>query len=139
MDGPVSLTVVIRTTFFYYGDYGECRIVLDRPRVPHLRLVFDNIEDFVDGERQRSEVLFHLEGLGWIRREDQEEHLSFVGWLPPIRAISMGWSSVSRLRLLPIVAAFESPVDRALHCFFQLDVRLGSERDLIHPRDAVLQ
>jgi len=42
IDSPVSLTVVIRTIFFYFG---ECRVVLDRPRSPHPRLVFDGIED----------------------------------------------------------------------------------------------
>jgi len=91
VDGPVSLTVVIRTMCFCSVD---CWVVLDRPLVPHLLLDFDGIEDFVDGEPGRSEVLFHLEGLGWIWREDQE-CLSFVSWLPLILFIGMGWSFVS--------------------------------------------
>jgi len=48
----------------------ECMVVLDRLRTPHPWLVFDSIEDFVDEESQRSEVLFHLDSLGWIQRKD---------------------------------------------------------------------
>ena len=45
----------------------EWRVVLDRLRALHPWLVLDDIEDFIDGEPQRSKVLFHLEGLEWIR------------------------------------------------------------------------
>ena len=61
-------TVMVRTIFFYSGEYG---VVLDWPRVLYPRLIFDGIEDFIDREPQRSEVLFHLEGLGWIWWEDK--------------------------------------------------------------------
>ena len=64
MDGLMSLTVVVSIVFFRSG---ECRVVLDRLRMPYPRLVLDGIENFVDEEPQRSEVLFHLEGLEWIQ------------------------------------------------------------------------
>ena len=44
VDGSMFLTVVIRTIYFCSR---VCRIILDRPRAPHPRLVFDDIEDFV--------------------------------------------------------------------------------------------
>ena len=54
-------TIVIRTIFFYSE---ECRVTLDRAQASHPRLVFDGIKNFVEGEPQRSELMFHLEGLG---------------------------------------------------------------------------
>ena len=55
---------MIRTIFIRFG---ECRVVLDRLRVLYPRLVLNGIADFVDGEPQLSEVLFHLEGLELVR------------------------------------------------------------------------
>ena len=74
MNGLVPLTVIVRTIFFRSG---ECGVILDRLRAVYPPLVLDGIVDFVDRESQQSELLFHLEGLGWIWREDQE-CLSFV-------------------------------------------------------------
>jgi len=48
-------TVIIRTIFFCYGVYG---VVMDWPRAFNPLLVLCGIEDFVDGEPLRSEVLF---------------------------------------------------------------------------------
>ena len=64
VDGPVSLTVMVRTIFFLFE---KCGVVLDWLQTLYPRLVFNGVEDFVDGESQRSEVLFHLEGLELIR------------------------------------------------------------------------
>jgi len=116
---------MVRTIFFCSR---ECRVVLDRLRALYPRLILDGIEDFVNREPQRSEVLFHLEGLNWIQWEDQE-HMSFVGWLPPIRITGIDWGFVLRLQLLSVIAAFERLIDRAFHCFLHLDVRLGSEHN----------
>ena len=60
VDGLVSLTVVVRTVFFRSED---CRVVLDRLRALYPRLILNGIENFIDGEPQQSEVLFHLESL----------------------------------------------------------------------------
>ena len=60
VDGLVSLTVMVRTIFFHPG---KCRVVLDKLRALYPWLIHDGIEDFIDGESQPSEVLFHLEGL----------------------------------------------------------------------------
>ena len=51
---------MIRTIFFHSEKY---EVVLDLLRMLYLWLVLDGVEDFVDGESQRNEVLFHLEGL----------------------------------------------------------------------------
>jgi len=59
-----SLTVMVRTIFFLFE---KCGVVLDWLQTLYPRLVFNGVEDFVDGESQRSEVLFHLEGLELIR------------------------------------------------------------------------
>jgi len=64
VDDMVSFTVMIRIVLFCSG---ECGVVLGRPRTPHPWLIFDGIEDFIDGELQRSEMLFHLEVLGRIQ------------------------------------------------------------------------
>jgi len=63
VDDLVPLIIMVRTIFFCSG---ECRVILGS-RLPHSRLVFYGIKDFVDGEPQWSEMLFHLEGLGWIQ------------------------------------------------------------------------
>jgi len=47
-------------------------VILDRLQTPYSWLVFDGTEDFIDGELQWGEVLFHSEQLEWIRRENQE-------------------------------------------------------------------
>ena len=63
LDDLVSLTVMVRTVCFRSG---ECRIVLDHVQPLYPRLVIDNIEDFIDREPQRNEVLFNLKCLEWI-------------------------------------------------------------------------
>ena len=60
VDGLVPLTVIVRTVFFHSE---KCKVVLDWLRALYPRLVLDGVENFVDGEPQQSEVLFHLEGL----------------------------------------------------------------------------
>ena len=64
MDGLVPFTVMIRTIFFRSEKYG---VVLDWLWALNPRLVLDGVEDFIDGEHRRNEVLFHLEGLEWIQ------------------------------------------------------------------------
>ena len=78
MDCSVSFTIVIRAIIFCFG---ECRVVLDRPQTLHPRLIFDGIEDFVDGESQRSEMLSHLEVLWWIRQKQGESAFLNLGGL----------------------------------------------------------
>jgi len=62
MDGIVPFTVMIRIILFYFG---KCRIVSDLSRASDLLMVLDGIEDLIDGELERSEVLCRLEGLEW--------------------------------------------------------------------------
>ena len=93
MDYLVAFIIVIRKILFCSG---ECRVVLDWPQASHPLLVLDGIEDFINGEPQQSVVLFHLEVLRWIRREDRER-LSFVGWFPLVLVAGMDWSFVSQL------------------------------------------
>ena len=64
MDGLLPLTVIKKTIFFHFG---ENRVVSDQLWALNPWLVLDGVEDFVNEEPQRSEVLFHLEGLEWIR------------------------------------------------------------------------
>jgi len=64
VDGPVPLALMVRTILLRSG---ECGVVVDRLLTLYPQLIFDSIEDFVDGESRRSEVLFHLEGLEWIQ------------------------------------------------------------------------
>ena len=59
MDGLVSFAVVIGTILFYSG---RCRIVPDWFRTPDLWLVFDSVEDQIDGELKWSELLCRIEG-----------------------------------------------------------------------------
>ena len=58
----------------------------------YSRLVLDGIEDVVDGEPQRGEVLLHSEDSKWIWGENRE-HLLLEGGLPLILMAGMGWSS----------------------------------------------
>ena len=122
MDSLVSLTVIVRTVFFRYG---ECRVVTDQLQALYPWLVLDCIKDFVDRKPQRSEVLFHLEGLEWIQCKEWER-LSFVGRLSQIRVTNIGWSFIPWLWLLSFITAFERQVGDAPHLFLQLDIRLGS-------------
>jgi len=64
VDGIVSFTVLVRTILFYSE---KCRIIPNWSRAPNPRLVLDGIEDLVDGEPERSEVLCRLEGLEQTR------------------------------------------------------------------------
>ena len=54
MDGLVLFTIMGRTILFYSE---KCEIILDWPRAPDPRLVFDGIEDLVDGKPERNEML----------------------------------------------------------------------------------
>ena len=54
MDGLVPLTVMLRIIFFLSRQCGD---VLDWPRTFNPWLILDGIEDFIDGEPQRSEAL----------------------------------------------------------------------------------
>jgi len=56
MDDLVSLTIMVGTIFFCSE---KCGIVPDWSWTPNPWLVFDGVEDFIDGESQRSEMLFH--------------------------------------------------------------------------------
>ena len=49
MGGLVSLAIMVRTMIFRSA---KCRVMFDRLRVSYPWLVFDDIEDFVDGEPQ---------------------------------------------------------------------------------------
>ena len=52
-------TVVVGAVLFCSGMRG---IVLDGSRTPNQRLIFNGVEDFVDGEFERSELLYRLVG-----------------------------------------------------------------------------
>ena len=60
MDGLVPLIVMVETVLFCSG---KCRILPDWSRIPDPQLVLDGIENLVDEEPERSEVLFQLESL----------------------------------------------------------------------------
>ena len=60
MDSSVPLAVVKGTILFYSR---ECEVVLDQSWTPEPRLILNGIEDLVDGELERGEVLCRLEGL----------------------------------------------------------------------------
>jgi len=47
VDGLISLTFMEGTVLFFFG---ECRVVLNWLQASYPRLVFDGIEDFIDGE-----------------------------------------------------------------------------------------
>ena len=85
------------------------------------RLVFDGVEDFVDGEHERGEVLYRLEGLERTRYENCER-LSLIGKLLLIWISDSSSSFVLRLGVFSFVIAFGG----TFHCFLQLDVGLSS-------------
>jgi len=60
MDGAVSLVVMKGAILFYPRERG---VILDRSRMPDSRLLLDGIEDLIDGEPERGEVLCQFEGL----------------------------------------------------------------------------
>ena len=76
------------------------RIVLDWSRASDPRLIFNGVEELVDGELEWSEVLYRLEGLERIRWKNRER-LSLVGGLPPIRVLGSGSRFILRLWLSP--------------------------------------
>ena len=55
----------------------------------YTQLVLDGIEDFVNGEPQWGELLFHFEGSGRIHRENRES-LLVEGGIPLILIAGMG-------------------------------------------------
>ena len=64
VDGLVSLTVMVRAVFFRFV---ECWVILDWLWAPDPRLVLDGIEDLIDREPEKNEVLCQLENLDWTR------------------------------------------------------------------------
>ena len=101
-------------------------------------MVFDVIEEFVDGEAQQGEVLFSSKGSAWIWRENWKCLLLESGLLPSLVA-GIGQGLMLRVHLLSFIAASESVIGKTLHSFFQLNVRLGSGQDFTHPSDTMLQ
>jgi len=59
MSSLVSLAVVEGTELLCFR---EGSIVLDWLRTSDPKLVFDGVEDFTDGQPQRSEMIFRVEG-----------------------------------------------------------------------------
>ena len=62
MGGHLSLSVMIGAIFFCSG---ECGIVLNWSRVLNPWLVLDVVEDLIDEESQRSEMMLCPEGSEW--------------------------------------------------------------------------
>ena len=93
MDGLVPFTVVIRAILFCSGIRG---IVLDGSRTPDSGLILDGVEDFVDGELERSELSYQLVGSKQALWEDRE-CLSLVGRLPSVLILGMVRSFVRRI------------------------------------------
>jgi len=60
MDGLAPLTVIVGAVLSCYGKLG---IILDRSRTPDSGLIFNGVENFVDGKPERSELLHRLVGL----------------------------------------------------------------------------
>jgi len=103
----MSLTVMVRAEIFRSG---ECKVILDQLRVSYRWLVLDVTEDFVDGEAQQGEVLFHSKGSEWIRRENREHQL-LEGRLPLILVVGTGQSLALRVYFLSVIAMFERVVN----------------------------
>ena len=57
--------------------------------MPNPRLVLHGVENLIDGESQRGEMLFCLEGSEWTWRKNQDR-LSLKGRLPPVQVLGMG-------------------------------------------------
>ena len=93
VDGHVSLTIMIRSIFFCSR---KCEIVPDWSWAPNSRLILDSFEDLVDGESQRSGMLFHLEGSEWAWRKDWKCP-SLEGRLPLVLILGTGSGFVQRL------------------------------------------
>ena len=93
MDDLVSLAIV-EGAVVLYSEVGK--IILDWLQASDPRLVLDGIKDLVDGESQRSEILFRPKGLEWAWREDRES-LSLEGILPLVLILDMGGGLVQRL------------------------------------------
>ena len=89
----MSLTIMIGTIFLFSGKYG---IVSDGSWASNPRLILDGVEDLVDGEPQRSGILFRLEGSEGTWREDRER-LTLEGKLPPVQILGIGGGFVLRL------------------------------------------
>ena len=135
MDRFMLLTLMEGTIIFHSK---KCYVMMDQLRASYTWLAFDTTEDFVDGEPQWGEVLFHPEGSKWIRRENRESML-LEGGLPLILVSGMGWNLSLRVRLLSVVVTLEGVVDETIHSFLQLKLRLDSRQDFTHPSDVILQ
>ena len=59
MDGLMPLTVVVGASLFCSGMRG---VMLDGSRTPDSGLILDDVEDYVDGDPERSELLCQLVG-----------------------------------------------------------------------------
>ena len=64
MDNFVPFTVVVGAVLFCSGMR---EVILDGSRMPDQRLILDGIEDFVDAESERSELLYQLVGSEWAQ------------------------------------------------------------------------
>jgi len=73
-------------------------------------LVFDGIEDVVDIEPRRGEVLLRSEGSEWIGGENRE-WLLLEGGLPPILVAGMNRGFALRIHLLPLVVVLKRVAD----------------------------
>ena len=118
----ISLTVMVRAKICRSG---ECMVILDQLWVSYWLLVLNVTEDFVDGEPQQGEVLFHSEGSEWIRGENREHQL-LEGRLPPILVACMGRSLALQVYFLSVIAMFERVVNWTLYSLLQLNIRLAS-------------
>jgi len=113
VDGLVPLTVMVGTILFCSEKY---KIVLDWSRVPDLWLVLDGIEDLIDGEPKRSEVLCQFERLVQTRERTRSAHILQAGcprfgFLAPVVALYCGFDfspSLPRLadRLVELFISF---------------------------------
>jgi len=93
MSDLVLLTIVVKAILFCSGMRGA---VLDGSQTPDSGLILDGVEDFVDGEPERSELLYRLVGSERTWSEDRE-HLPLIGRLPSVPILGMGGSFVQRL------------------------------------------
>jgi len=85
VDSLVSFAVMIGTILFCSG---RCRIVPDWSRVPNPWLVFDGIEDLVDGKPEGSELFCQLESSERVWWKNWE-CLSLIGRLPWFRFLAL--------------------------------------------------
>ena len=59
MDGLVPFIVMVEAVFFCFRMR---RVVLDGSRLPDPGLILDGVEDLIEGEPERSDLLYRLVG-----------------------------------------------------------------------------